>query len=379
MTSTKAPRKVKAEKLQEWSPIATPETSYASAMRSSVHYSAKTVSSNAFGAGIRLASDDVYDRPYLAVSTIGPQAVPVDYFQNAGNIATLHKNIGSVRDSKQRARFVSVPPEEEAIINAALPLLLGAAELNTHFVDARLRQVLMPTAEGICDENYVALTPLNSAGLNEVINQRIEADIEQHKSRGEKPQYRDRTQLSYGGSKPINASKWAPSMGRAMVFDAPQEQPSTRKAYAIYYKGLQLHEQLKPQLDAYAQWRHKALLINQGQMKGDLDSRTKEAELITTIATRALDLGQAAEAHQLEHWALDPGVELTGPTVGQIEREIVDPRLRDGSFHQRFALWVTSLVKNHRFKPANSLDEISMGMSSDDAARLSSVLKGVAR
>ena len=379
MTLTTQPRKIKAEKLQEWSPIATPETSYTAAMRSSVHYSAKTVNSNAFGAGVRLAGGDMYDGPYLAVSTIGPQAVPVDYFQNAGNIATLHKNIRAVRDSKQRARFVSVPPEEEAIINAALPLLLGAAELNTHFVDARLRQVLMPTADGICDANYVALTPLNAAGLNDVINQRIEANIEQLKSRGEKPQYPDRTQLGYGGSNPQNVGRWVRAMGRAMVFDAPQEQPPTRKAYAIYYKGLQLHEQLKPQLDAYAQWRHKALLINQGQMKGDLDSRTKETELITTIATRALDLGKAAEAHQLEHWALDPGVELTGPTVGQIEREIVDPRLRDASFHQRFALWVTSLVKNHLFKPANSLDEISMGMSSDDAARLSSVLKGVAR
>ena len=379
MASDKKPKKAKVEKLQEWSPIASPEVAYTEAMRTSVHYSAKTVNSNAFGAGIRLAASDVYDGPYLAVSTLGPHTVPVDYLQNAGKTATHHKNIGAVRDPQQRARFASIPPEEEAIISAALPLLLDGAELGTHFVDARLRQVLFPTRDGIDDENYVALTPLNAAGLSELIGQRVEADIEQKKARDEKPQYRNRALLGYGGSNPQNVGRWVRAMGRAMVFNAPQEQPATRKAYAIFYKGLQLREQLKPQLDAYAQWRHKELLANQGRMNGGLASRTQETTLLNEIAKRALALGQAAEVHQLNHWALDPGVELTSHTLAQIEREIVDSRLRNSSFHQRFARWVTSLVKSHRFKPVNGTDDISVGLSDDDAARLSSVIEGVAR
>lgn len=379
MATDKKPKKAKVEKLQEWSPIASPELAYTEAMRASVHYSAKTVNSNAFGAGIRLAGSDVYDGPYLAVSTLGPQTVPVDYLQNAGKTATHHKNIGAVRDPQQRARFASIPPEEEAIISAALSLLLDGAEHGTHFVDARLRQVLLPTSDGIGDENYVALTPLNAAGLSELIGQRVEAVIEHKKANDEKPEYRKRAMLGYGGSNPQNVGRWVRALGRAMVFDAPQEQPATRKAYAIFYKGLQLREQLKPQLDAYAQWRHKELLTHQGRMNADLASRTKEAALLTDIAKRALELGQAAEAHQLQHWALDPSVELTSNQLVQIEREIVDSRLRDGSFHNRFARWVTSLVKSHRFKPVNGPDEISVGLSDDDAARLSSVLEGVAR
>ena len=379
MSQVKKAKKSGVEKLQEWSPIASPEVAYTEAIRAAMHYSAKTVNSNAFGAGVRLATSDTYDGPYLAVSTLGPQHIPVDYLQNAGKTATHHKNIGAVRDPLQRARFANIPVDEEAIIAAALPLLLDGAEHGTHFVDARLRQVLLPTSDGIDDKNYVALTPLNAAGLSELVGQRVEAGIAQQKARDEKPQYRSRALLGYGGSNPQNVGRWVRAMGRAMVFDAPQEQPAPRKAYAIYYKGLQLREQLKPQLNAYAQWRHKELLGNQGRMTGDLASRTKEAELLTEIAKRALALGKGAEAHQIQHWALDPGVELTSNRLSQIEREIVDSRLRDGLFHKRFALWVTSLVKSHRFKPAQGIDEISVGLSDDDAARLSSVIEGIAR
>ena len=266
-----------------------------------MHYSAKTVNSNAFAAGIRLASNDTLDAPYLTVSSIGPQQVPVDYLQNAGRIATHHKKFGALHDPAQRARFVAVPADEEAAMAAALPLLLEGAEHGTHLVDARLRQVLLPTADGIDDKNYVALTPLNAAGLGELIGQRVEADIEQKNARDEKPQYRNRALLGYGGSNPQNVGRWVRAMGRAIVFDAPQEQPEMRKAYAIFFRGLLLREQLKPQLGAYAQWRHKELVANQGRMNGDLASRTQEAALLIDIAKRALALGVAAD-RKLTHF-----------------------------------------------------------------------------
>lgn len=371
-------KKSAAEKPQEWKREALPEVAYTASIREAVHYSAKTVNSNAFAAGIRLASDDTFDAPYLTVSSIGPQQVPVDYLQNAGRIATHHKKFGALRDLAQRARFIAVPADEEAAMAAALPLLLDRAEHGTHFVDARLRQVLLPTADGIDDDNYVALTPLNAAGLSELINQRVEADIEQKKARDEKPQYRNRALLGYGGSNPQNVGRWVRAMGRTMVFDAPQEQPAMRKAYAIFYKGLQLRDQLKPQLDAYAQWRHTLLLANQGRMNGDLASRTQEATLLSDIAKRALALGQVAEAHQLQHWALKPGDELTDNKLALIEREIVDTRLRDGTFHKRFVMWITGLVKGHRYQPPGESNLISVGLSDDDAARLSTTIEGVA-
>ena len=240
---------------------------------------------------------------------------------------------------------------------------------------------LLPTAEGIDDKDYVAVTPLNAAGLSELIRQRVAADIAQKKAREEKPQYRNRALLGYGGSNPQNVGRWVRSMGRAMMFDSPTEEPAMRKAYAIFYNGLQLREQLKPQLDAYAQWRHKELVVNRGRMNGDLVSRSQEAALLTDIANRALALGRAAEAHQLQpkNWALDPEVELTRDKLASIEREIVDARLRDGTFHKRFALWVTGLVKGHRYRPPGESNFISVGLSDDDAARLSSVIEGPAQ
>ena len=114
-------------------------------------------------------------------------------------------------------------------------------------------------------------------------------------------------------------------------------------------------------------------------MNGDLASRTQEAALLIDIAKRALALGQAAQAHQLQHWVLDQGVELTDDKVAQIEREIVDTRLRDGTFHKRFALWVTGLVKGHRYRPPGESGFISVGLSDDDAARLSTAVVGLAR
>lgn len=381
MATAKRTTKAAAEKPQEWKPEASAEVAYTASIREAVHYSAKTVNSNAFAAGIRLASADTFDAPYLTVSSIGPQKVPVDYLQNAGRIATHHKKFGALRDPAQRARFVSVPADEEAAIAAALPLLLDRAEHGTHFVDARLRQVLLPTADGIDDNNYVALTPLNAAGLSELIGQRIEAEIEQTKARNETPKYRSRTLLGYGGSNPQNVGRWVRAMGRTMVFDAPQEQPAVRKAYAFFYKGVQFRDKLKRQLDAYALWRHQVLVANQGRVTGDLARRTQEATLLRAIAEEALALGRAAQAHQLQpkNWALDPDVELTSDKLAPIEREIVDTRLRDGTFSKRFALWVTGLIKGHLYRPPGESSVISVGLSDDDAARLSSVIEEVAR
>ena len=69
---------------------------------------------------------------------------------------------------------------------------------------------------------------------------------------------------------------------------------------------------------------------------------------------------------------------MTSDKLASIEREIVDTRLRDGTFHKRFALWVTGLVKGHRYRPPGESNFISIGLSDDDAARLSSVIEGLA-
>ena len=70
---------------------------------------------------------------------------------------------------------------------------------------------------------------------------------------------------------------------------------------------------------------------------------------------------------------------MTRDKLASIEREIVDTRLRDSTFHKRFALWVTGLVKGHLYRPPGESNFVSIGLSDDDAARLSTVVEGVAR
>ena len=86
MAPSQKGKKSAAEKPQEWKREASPEVEYTASIREAVHYSAKTVNSNAFAAGIRLASDDAFDGPYLTVSSIGPHQVPVDYLQDRKSV-----------------------------------------------------------------------------------------------------------------------------------------------------------------------------------------------------------------------------------------------------------------------------------------------------
>ena len=152
-----------------------------------------------------------------------------------------------------------------------------------------------------------------------------------------------------------------------------------RKAYAIYYGGLQVKEQLKPQLDAYARWRHQLMATHRGQMPSDLEKRNTEATLLTAIAAAALAIGRAGEMHQRQHWALDDDAALTSDEVPTIERELCDQRLRDGRFPHRLGLWCAQLVRDHVYLMPGNQDLHAVGLSDDAVAQLSSLIEGVAR
>lgn len=377
------PKAPKAEKLAEWKPVASPTAAYTEAMRTFVHYSARTVNSSV-ATGVRVALADFYDAPFLAVSTllqdsIRKDRVPVDYIRNANPDSTLLKQIDAARDPTRRARFTSVLLTEEAIIKGALPLLDEAGEYETQFIDARLRQVLLPTSESIADDKYVALTPLSAAGLSALAASRLAAAREQQTAPAKNTRYQNYAALGHGGASAQNVGLWAIAMNKALVFNAPAEEPAMRKAYAIFYKGLQLSAALVPQLNDYVYWHLEQVAKSNGVFAENLKTKVRRSLLLTAIAKRALAIGKEAESHQILMFSQDESIEhieLTHDAVVSIERQMIDPRRRNNSFNERFAQWIMRLVQLHAFKAPGTQNKVYLGMSDAEAGRLAGIIKG---
>ena len=87
-------RQAKNEKLWKAYP---PET-YRNTIAELVHFSSKTVNSNAALAGVRLASDDALDAPYVSARTLMARGGPLslDYGKGGAAVAGICKQVNAV-------------------------------------------------------------------------------------------------------------------------------------------------------------------------------------------------------------------------------------------------------------------------------------------
>ena len=87
-------RQAKNEKLWKAYP---PET-YRNTIAELVHFSSKTVNSNAALAGVRLASDDALDAPYVSARTLMARGVSLslDYGKGGAAVAGICKQVNAV-------------------------------------------------------------------------------------------------------------------------------------------------------------------------------------------------------------------------------------------------------------------------------------------
>lgn len=361
-------------KLVEWKSPASPAADYLDTLRASVHYSGKAINSNAAAVGVRLAASDRYDGPYVAVSTVGSEKVPVDYIRGANPDSARMKQIEAITNPFVRALFVSVPAEDEAAIRAALPVIAQANARGTEYIDARLRQVLIPDGEGIADSDYVALTPLASAGFAELTHRRIDAMANRDATSPSVKQFRKFVTLGYGGANPQNVGRWMRGMGRALVFSAPSERPETKLAYAIAFGGMLPRKVLGRELDAFALWRFELRRRSEGVMPSTLETRAEEARLLQAVAHRAVEISMELRTRLARQFSEN---EWFGESVHPVEKALIDPRLRDASFARRFRFWILDLVKTHRFRAPGIDGEVSVGLGDDEAARLTTALDGV--
>ena len=86
-----------------------PNEVYLEAYKKMVHFSAKTVNSNASAAGVRIVEQT--QLPYVSVSSVGPAVVPLDYF-NGANTASSSNQINSLVLGNLHDRFKDVNEEE---------------------------------------------------------------------------------------------------------------------------------------------------------------------------------------------------------------------------------------------------------------------------
>jgi hypothetical protein len=129
------------------------------------HFIGKLTNSNATTGAI-LALPDPSPQPYLYSGSIGE--LPLDRWANLGGKTTAYKEMLNcwkrVRGSGRESASVHDVAIADAFDKALSTLGTGEDRPMNRSVDYRLRQIVLPKNGG-----YVALTPLSSAGISEIV------------------------------------------------------------------------------------------------------------------------------------------------------------------------------------------------------------------
>lgn len=290
-------RQAKNEKLWKAYP---PET-YRNTIAELVHFSSKTVNSNAALAGVRLASDDALDAPYVSARTLMARGVSLslDYGKGGAAVAGICKQVNAVVRGNPFAEAAS-SEERLAIEDAMTGACSSAFSVGVEHVDHRLRQILIPKegAEG----GYVSMTPMTAGGICELLFEKDNGLVPRHNAAceeegkrtgkpengeevGNAPRMKMRklrqAQFGIGGSNPQNVGGLVRVMQRPLFVDAPRSADGLRAAFSLYYKGISidfsLSGPLRQVLLAYADFRRRHGLDNgESATPGRTDLKARE-------------------------------------------------------------------------------------------------------
>lgn len=314
-------------KAKEWSEF--PLEHYQQEASRLVHFSSKTVNSNAPACGVRVSREAGLDLPVVGVRTLLADgvAVPLDYTRNAGKTATLVKQM-RLAESGQAPEGVPVEQAQD-IRRVVAQATATAYEEGTEWVSPRLRQLLLPKSHG----EYVAVTPLGSSGLSALLNQKLEALPERRKK------FRHAL-LGIGGSNPQNVGALVREMRNPLLFSAPTENPLARRVLSIHFKGVSLGLPRRL-LDAYHLWRERQLRGQGGVMPSTMWIRQQEAEQVGAIAHAVIQRGQRARELLASNCHLLPvapdadsllSPELKDPVI----RGLIEPDAREADWAYHF-------------------------------------------
>lgn len=327
-----------------------PPKTYQKETESLVHFNSKTVNSNASLVGIRLGADAAVDLPYISLRTLlgSGLSFPLDYAEGGASKAGIVKQINQVlADSPDAAGATA--EERKAIIAGVNTANASGYSTGTEYVDHRLRQVLVPKKDA--PGGYVSMTPITASSICPLFFTKEHGLVPRHneaaKAEPEGPRkILDQALFGLGGSKPLNVGYLASDMQRPLMVATPEASASTRGAFSLYHKGLQLNvhapEPFRQAVQQYAQFREAVMNPHTDDAAAiTLKEREQEEALITAIAQAVLDMAADARelltrhAHLLPeedliHELDPPRHALVSPLVRPAEmRGLLDPPLRE--------------------------------------------------
>lgn len=307
-----------------------------------VHFSSKTVNSNAPPCGVRVGRDRALDLPLVGVRTLLADGVtvPLDYTRNAGKTATVVKQI---RQAASGEPPEGVPSEHLAAIQeVTAQATTSVYEEGVDQISPRLRQILLPKGQG----EYIAVTPLGSSGLSALLNQKLTALPESSRK------FRQAL-LGFGGSNPQNVGALVREMRNPLLFKAPAENPVVRQVLSIHFRGIKLGLPRKQMAD-YRTWRERQIQTGGGVMPSDMCIRQEEAELVCAIARVVIQRGRQAREFLETHREVLPVTpetdSLLSPDLDEdVVRGLIEPEGRSAKWAERFSDLIARAIAAYPF------------------------------
>jgi hypothetical protein len=321
----------------EW--VALSPEQYQSTAASLVHFSAKTVNSNARAGGVRLAPADRLNLPYVSARTAlaADTLLGLDYIANSGKTAMVVKQMRAVA----RGEAEGATSAEIAMIQQLTESTqLTGMSVGLEPIDPRVRQVLIPKPDA--PGGYVSLTPLTAGGVCERLIGRDglaeahETIRKSHASSDHVPLRR--AHLGVGGANPQNVGALVRSMQRPLLAPVPRGRNGLRGALSVYHRGIRLPP-LRPFVLLLRDLREQN--SNDGVARSDARLREAQTTILRALVQAVLAAGGTAFQQLLDYEDVLPhehllgdgsGYELVSWSVRADIRGLIDPRLRQADW-----------------------------------------------
>lgn len=321
-----------------------PPDSYRELADHLAHFSLKTTNTNAPAGGVRVSAAEALDLPYVSVRTLLAcgREVPVDYIGNAAQFARIASQVNGFERGSARPPSLD---EERSITEAMDGVRTTSRAFGLTPVAVRVRQLLIENADA--PSGYVAVTPMNSAGLGALIRDEFVARNKSRKDQG-LPQLKVGN-LLWGGSNPQNIGGRVRDMQRALYFAPPRSNASYRRALAIHYRGISL----RPRREDLARYRDVKVAIsaqNDGELPSTATQRAREQWHLQHIVAVIQERAETAYNTLLKSRAALPGKgkPLLSSLVRPAVRALIDPDERYPGWTADCALEIGRLVENYK-------------------------------
>lgn len=309
------------------------------AISEGVHFSGKTINSNAKEVGVRLPTEFDLLGSGVGFSTTRLDRRIVDYASGGAKTRVFSQAISVITGGIDE-HYVGCSAEQHQMAEAEVASMpVGAFEIGTDVIDARLRQMLFEHPEG----ETIAVTPLHSSVFSKELSSRLAVERaipDVH--------HRLRAHIAIGGSKPQNVGRYAYLMRDVLAFSAPTESRGARVAYAIFHRGPSL-SRLMPRADLL---RLKAWRAAQAGRTSRRAARAYEARSVARVAS-----GFIREADRLADLARPYSAKLGGMTAAHVDtigRGLMDASLRTSEWRAQLSTVLIGLIEDFRARSGDA-------------------------